>query len=398
MVNFHGYPVMHYFVTTDDGYQITLNRIPGPQGEKLSDSFKNVGKRQAILMMNGIFSNAQAFILNGKDEPHKSLPYQLADEGGFDVWIMSVRGTYTSRSHQFLDPDFDQDYWNFSFEEFGKNDLKACVDFILFKKPGHEQIKLLGYSQGTTAIFYALTEDPEYYNKRIQTYVALAPAIYFKNSEESMLRNMSKQQYLMTLLTQMGYLEFLGKGTAGEAELFGYLYEVCTQMPWLMTNKNACNQIMLRVQGKSIISTTTETQGSGDYIMSVNLKLTDPARMEIINEQRKIHPSGTSLKNLIHMSQLYNSGRFQKYDYGLMKNYEMYGSMDPPIIDISIIKVPTLLVSAENDKISDRIDDQKVRDSLPNLIDLIEIPDADHYSLVNGGNLSYFKAIIKKIK
>jgi len=29
-----------------------------------------------------------------------------------------------------MDPDFDTEYWNFSFQEIGKYDIKAAIDFI----------------------------------------------------------------------------------------------------------------------------------------------------------------------------------------------------------------------------------------------------------------------------
>jgi hypothetical protein len=36
MVQHHGYPVMHYFVTTEDGYILDIYRILGPKSEPLT--------------------------------------------------------------------------------------------------------------------------------------------------------------------------------------------------------------------------------------------------------------------------------------------------------------------------------------------------------------------------
>ena len=38
MIKFHGYPAMQYKVTTDDGYILTVHRIPGKKGTSLKSS------------------------------------------------------------------------------------------------------------------------------------------------------------------------------------------------------------------------------------------------------------------------------------------------------------------------------------------------------------------------
>lgn len=35
----------------------------------------------------------------------KAIPYQLADTGKYDVWMVNQRGNYFSRDHLWLDPD-----------------------------------------------------------------------------------------------------------------------------------------------------------------------------------------------------------------------------------------------------------------------------------------------------
>ena len=40
MVKYHGYPIMQYRVTTADGYILTMNRIPGKKGSKVSKEMK----------------------------------------------------------------------------------------------------------------------------------------------------------------------------------------------------------------------------------------------------------------------------------------------------------------------------------------------------------------------
>jgi lysosomal acid lipase/cholesteryl ester hydrolase len=80
--------------------------------------------------------------LNG---PEISPAYILADTGLFDVWMINFRGNTYSRSHVFLDPEMQKEFWDFSFEEFGDFDLIAAIDYIL-KTTGKEKLSLVGYS------------------------------------------------------------------------------------------------------------------------------------------------------------------------------------------------------------------------------------------------------------
>ena len=79
----------------------------------------------------------------------------LAD-AGFDVWIGNNRGTYFGRRHQTLDPDNDNEFWNFSFVELGRYDVKGEIDYI--RKQTGIKVGYIGHSQGTIQMFSALSE------------------------------------------------------------------------------------------------------------------------------------------------------------------------------------------------------------------------------------------------
>ena len=88
-------------------------------------------------MLHGLFENGQTWIATGPEEENgKAIPYQLADKG-YDVWLLSYRGTHYSREHLWLSPNTDIDFWDYSFEEFGKFDLKASIEFIQKEKKSH---------------------------------------------------------------------------------------------------------------------------------------------------------------------------------------------------------------------------------------------------------------------
>mmetsp|Transcript_4454 Transcript_4454/g.6593 ORF Transcript_4454/g.6593 Transcript_4454/m.6593 type:complete len:133 (+) Transcript_4454:135-533(+) len=130
MVQFHDYPVLRYPVVTKDGYILTIHRIPGPKGEKPVKSAKKAAARTPVLFLHGILSSDELFVASGSEGDSKALPYQIADTGDYDVWMMNFRGNSFSRQHMWLDPDFEEDFWSFSFEEFGDQDLPSVLDFM----------------------------------------------------------------------------------------------------------------------------------------------------------------------------------------------------------------------------------------------------------------------------
>ena len=61
-------------------------------------------------------------------------------------------------------------------------------------------------------------------------------------------------------------------------------------------------------------------------------------------------PSPTSLKLVEHLGQLYDSGRFQDYDYGAQANIARYGSETPPEFDLTqITDIPIAILEAKLD-------------------------------------------------
>ena len=100
-VRFHGYPMLTYTVLTKDGYKISVNRIPGPTGEEIQDSLVKAKDREVVLTSHGIDGTTQQLIACGPGKEvdagywqhgklmGKAYPYQLADTGKYDVWMMN---------------------------------------------------------------------------------------------------------------------------------------------------------------------------------------------------------------------------------------------------------------------------------------------------------------------
>lgn len=103
-MTYHGYVSESHEVQTDDGYLLTIHRIP--HGKDNDD----VTNKPIVLIMPGLLCSSSAFVLKGAES---GTAYVLAN-AGYDVWIGNARGTTYSRKHISLNPDDDkQSFWDF---------------------------------------------------------------------------------------------------------------------------------------------------------------------------------------------------------------------------------------------------------------------------------------------
>ncbi|GMT21379.1 hypothetical protein PFISCL1PPCAC_12676, partial [Pristionchus fissidentatus] len=134
IIRYHGYPAEEHHTVTQDGYILTLHRIPhGKTG---------IIARPAILLQHGLLSSSFDFL---SLLPEKSLSYFLADSG-YDVWIGNNRGNLYSNSHVKYSW-FDERFWNFTFDEMARFDTHALVDYILNTTTNQTGIYVVGHSQ-----------------------------------------------------------------------------------------------------------------------------------------------------------------------------------------------------------------------------------------------------------
>ncbi|KAF4789645.1 Lipase member M [Turdus rufiventris] len=144
IIRYHGFPSEEYEVTTEDGYILAVYRIPAGRNSQ------NTGKKPAVLLHHGILADSIQWISN---LPNNSLGFVLAD-AGYDVWLGNSRGNTWSVKHKTLKP-CQKEFWQFSFDEIGKYDIPAELNFIM-NKTGQKHIYYIGHSEGSTADYSIL--------------------------------------------------------------------------------------------------------------------------------------------------------------------------------------------------------------------------------------------------
>ncbi|TGZ48458.1 hypothetical protein DBV15_11536 [Temnothorax longispinosus] len=166
LIERYNYPAEEHNVTTEDGYNLKIHRIPG---SPLSDNKK---KKEIIFMQHGLLASSDSWVMYG---PGKDLAFLLTDQG-YDVWIGNVRGNSYCRSHVNM-TTYDPKFWQYSFYEIGTKDLPAMFDYIL-NYTKQKDLYYIGHSMGGTTLLTLLSTKPEY-NIKIKMAIGLAPACFW---------------------------------------------------------------------------------------------------------------------------------------------------------------------------------------------------------------------------
>ena len=106
-------------------------------------------------------------------------------------------GNRYSRQHVKLNPDEDDQFWNFSIDELNKYDLKTMFEKIM-KITKYQKIIYIGHSMGGGSMLAAGSRDPDYFSKHIKSYIGIAPSTRSKYSND-FLKIINDVQLLDTL-------------------------------------------------------------------------------------------------------------------------------------------------------------------------------------------------------
>ncbi|KAJ0176864.1 hypothetical protein K1T71_008043 [Dendrolimus kikuchii] len=326
-------------IVTDDGYVLKLFHLVGD-------------RTRPVLLNHGILQSSDTFILRG----NTSLAIQLVKRG-YDVWLLNVRGNRYSRRHLYLNPNTDEEFWDYSFVEFAKFDISAAVDYIL-QATGEKRLSVIGFSEGTTSMYALGILKPEY-NDKVKIHVSLAPVCYMYHTRPITLNIVQN-------------IEHINRGL-------------------LLLNSNEVLSFYSAAKKLSDVSCIREKVGYDLCLLGIILPVTGGDKREIEEEFSRAamghFPAGTSRKNLYHLGQL-GLRKFSHFDYGSMQNKAVYGTDTPPKLNLAKVTMKTALIVGRGDRISTVKDVRLLRDALPNVVKYIELqPDSfGHLNFVWGRN------------
>lgn len=334
LIVYHGYCAESHTILTDDGYFLTVHRIP------FSNNHPRKVPKKTVLLHHGLLGSSADWVITG---PKKALAYILSD-AGYDVWLANARGNTYSRSHVSLPTDSFA-FWNFTFHDIAQHDLPAVIDYIMCQKGWDIKINYIGHSMGTTILF-SLLSTKEHYNKILRAGFALAPVAYMSDVR-SPIRFLAKISNSIELMMKiLGQNEFLP-----QSELVKIFSKLACEVSHY--EEAICENAIF-------------------YLCGFDAKQFNRTLLPIILAHE---PAGASTRTLIHYAQeIHNNGRFQQYDYGPLGNMRQYGTTRPPEYELKKVTLPIALLSAENDWLSGDVDVTRLFVQLANPIEHYIVP------------------------
>jgi pimeloyl-ACP methyl ester carboxylesterase len=350
MIESKGYPYEEHKVITPDGYILGVYRIPHGRNTQATTPGR------PVLLQHGLLDSGATWVMNFADQ---SLGFILAD-AGYDVWIGNVRGNRYSRAHVKYDPNHDEAFWDFSFDEMANIDFPSMVYYIL-NVTQQTKIAYVGHSQGTMMGFAQFSNPDSVVERNVSFWVALAPVAHLGHIK-------SPLRYLSTATVQKD-LELYWHLLFGKNEFLPS--DFITK--WL--GEYACSKVII------------------DRAICENIffVLFGPEKKNLNETRMPVYvahvPDGTSVKNMIHFAQGVQSNLFEAYEYGsLEKNQEHYNQTIPPAYPIRPMTVPTAIFSGGEDWLADPTDANYIFDQIQSqtLVFRKFIPDYNHMDFVWG--------------
>lgn len=240
-------------------------------------------------------------------------------EMGFDCWLGNSRGSDHGLTHRTMN-SHSKDFWNFSFHEIGFYDIAAMIDFVLNKTEA-QKVFYVAHSQGGTSLMVLLSTRPEYNEKIVEAHL-FAPAVFMANFPHSFVRYFASEFDAFVDRTKSYDL-------ISNSQIMNIMEPInsflCQQNSPII---NMCTNLIQMICGRNDNGTETDLR-----VPPVLIKYLAHA---------------VSTKQINHFIQIYQSGKFQWYSYG-MRNRAVYGHSFAPEYELENVKIPVCIYAGRND-------------------------------------------------
>ncbi|KAK0412035.1 hypothetical protein QR680_005995 [Steinernema hermaphroditum] len=321
MIQHWGYQAEAVEVTTEDGYILQLHHIVSAPNQTGEDKIRPV-----VFLQHGLLAASDVWVSN---LPNESAGFMFAD-AGFDVWLGNSRGnTYGKRNVNLSTAT--EEFWEFSWDEMAKYDLPASIEVVL-QRTAQSFLYYVAHSQGTTMLFARNSVDGTL-KAKVRKHFALGPVATFK--------------YIQGLFALMA--EYIYPLWQKEISRFGSSEFFPSN--WLTRDLLAEGICSLPILGDVVCA---------EFLFSIAGPDTHQLNESRIPVYIAHLPAGTSSQNMLHWFQMTHSGKTQAYNYGNPRiNEKHYGSVFPPLYNISKVNIDTYLFWGDDDYLADPRDVQQ---------------------------------------
>ncbi|XP_066247427.1 lipase 1-like isoform X2 [Euwallacea similis] len=318
------YIVETHQVQTEDGYILTMHRIPEGRNEVPKNT-----KKPAVFLMHGLLLSSIDWVIKG---PEKAVGLILAD-AGYDVWIGNYRGNTCSRKHLNLDPIRDKEaFYNSSYHEIGIYDIPAMVDYVL-EHTGQAKLSYIGFSQGVTSFLVMGALRPEY-NEKILIMNAWAPVTNMHATSSFIFNTLRKFPYVLKVIELLKWYEMFDITTAPAFRF------ICRSSSFI------CDGLF------GLLGSSDEQMPDKNFQLAALSNF----------------PSGMSLKQLSHYVQGSISGIFAPYN----RNFSNVKKSDS--YDLAKVTAPMIFYYGEEDNLVNHVLLNEVIKDIPNVKKIYRVP------------------------
>lgn len=308
-----GYPFEKNLVSTDDGYQLELHRLPKPESNRV------------MFLQHGIMDSSYSFVAKGASD---GLAFRAFDKG-YDVFMGNFRGTSALKHRS--DDISAKEYWDFTLDDHANFDIDAFVKEICRIKAkdlggGGEtlDITLVAHSMGAAAsLIYVVNKKRGGQDHKLSRMVMMSPAGYHQR------------------IPRM--CRYLGPLLDGTLSQWTYTLSIPSEAARQLSSKLVTDAVGLPALRDVIYS-------FGEMFLGGDFKSTLHPHVKTVTENMI---AGTSSKVFRQFWKCYVKGKFLSYDHGPEGNLKAYGTETPVdyMSHYNLVDIPIHFMAGQNDKL-----------------------------------------------